>query len=96
MYDTLLFAIGDLIPISFQLSSLIFGYIRRKKDIKSRLIVGRGESEITADNRNTDCHSLKNSIISSAISIMNDQYFDPPLMVYIDQSAYNAVNKDEF
>lgn len=38
-YDTLLFLIGDVIPISFQFSSLIFGYIRGKKDRRSHLIV---------------------------------------------------------
>ena len=47
LYDSMIFSIGDAIPISFQLSSLIFGYIRNKKDKKSRLIVGRKESELT-------------------------------------------------
>ena len=47
LYDSMIFSIGDVIPISFQLSSLIFGYIRRKKDKKSRLIVDRNASDLT-------------------------------------------------
>ena len=39
LYDTILFLIGDVIPISFQFSSLIFGYIRGKKDRRTSLIV---------------------------------------------------------
>ena len=34
VYDTGLFLVCDLIPISFQFSSLIFGYIRRKQNRK--------------------------------------------------------------
>ena len=31
-YNILLFICGDLIPIIFQFSSLVFGFIRKKKD----------------------------------------------------------------
>lgn len=60
LYDSLIFTVGDLVPISFQLSSLIFGYIRRKKDKKSRLIVGRGDSDVSENHQGTQ--SLKDSM----------------------------------
>jgi hypothetical protein len=45
LYDSLLFLVGDVIPISFQLNGLIFGYIRRKKDQRMKLCVDqRGQS----------------------------------------------------
>ena len=31
-YDTILFLVCDLVPIGFQFSSLIFGFIRRKRN----------------------------------------------------------------
>ena len=37
LYSSILFIVGDIIPMSFQLSSLIFGYIRKQKDKKYRL-----------------------------------------------------------
>jgi len=37
LYDTMLYLLLDLVPIGFQLSSLIFGYIRRQKNRKARL-----------------------------------------------------------
>lgn len=36
-YDVCFFLICDLIPLIFQLSSLVFGYIRNKKEKRARL-----------------------------------------------------------
>jgi hypothetical protein len=37
IYNTIFFVLTEMIPLSFQLSSLIFGYIRGKKDKKYQL-----------------------------------------------------------
>jgi hypothetical protein len=60
LYDSLIFAVGDLIPISFQLSSLIYGYIRRRTDKKYSLMVERNESDVSDNNEGTQ--SLKDSM----------------------------------
>jgi len=56
IYDTLLFVILDLVPIGFQLSSLIFGYIRKQKNKKARLEIHHTHEpnkEIDQDRRDT-------------------------------------------
>jgi hypothetical protein len=86
LYDSMIFSIGDVIPISFQLSSLIFGYIRNRKDKKTRLIVGRKESDLTEQYGR---HKLMESCstVLTENSYLTDQYFDPPLMAYIDSNS---------
>jgi hypothetical protein len=84
LYDSMIFSIGDVIPISFQLSSLIFGYIRNKKDKKSRLIVGRKESDLTEQYGRQSFLKESCSTVLTENSYLTDQYFDPPLMAYID------------
>ena len=45
LFNALLFLVLDLIPIGFQLSSLIFGYIRKQKNKKQRLEVNHHQIE---------------------------------------------------
>jgi len=40
MSNILLFIFGDVIPLIFQLSTMVFGYIRKKNDNRTKLVVG--------------------------------------------------------
>jgi hypothetical protein len=76
VYNPLLLVFCDIIPICFQLSTLIFGYIRKRNDKKYRLEIKlrREEGELICDPDESDI-SVSMSGASNAST-----YFDPPLM----------------
>ena len=77
VYDLLLFIICDLIPIGFQFSSLIFGYIRRQNNKKYRLDIQ--DRRLTESSSRDGSHASKGSMVSG-ISLDTANYFDPPLL----------------
>jgi hypothetical protein len=78
LYNLLLTIAGDLIPIIFQLSTMIFGYIRNKNEKKNRLEVKDqlGNSE----NRSTEKELTKSDTSMNSSISGNTSYFDPPLL----------------
>mmetsp|Transcript_11016 Transcript_11016/g.18408 ORF Transcript_11016/g.18408 Transcript_11016/m.18408 type:complete len:233 (-) Transcript_11016:623-1321(-) len=88
IYDTLLFLLCDLVPMGFQFSSLVFGYIRKQKNKKYRLEV---QERLLTQSSNQDNQFERNSqkSMTSALSD-NSNFFDPPLLEHF--SAYNREN----
>jgi len=86
IYDTMLYFLLDLVPLGFQLSSLVFGYIRQQKNKKAKLEVnGYGSKD---DDRN----SSRRSMLSSYTDTTN--FFDPPLLdMQSSMLVRSAVNK---
>ena len=88
-FNILFYIICDLLPLCFQLSSLIFGYIRRKHDKQRHRILngaGTGHSEFNGerflsdsqDSSNLSSHDGASQLQQSEIRIKS--YFDPPLL----------------
>lgn len=75
-YNFFTFVFCDIVPICFQLSTLIFGYIRRKKETKYRLEVQRTQPNIEDKNEIEESLTTNTSKMSHKGS-----YFDPSLMV---------------
>ena len=73
IFDLLFF---DLIPILLQLSSMVFGYIRKKNNKK--LVLRDQNQSMSADN-----HLLSSDFEAqseSNLSVNTGSYFDPPLL----------------
>lgn len=66
------FILLDFVPIMFQLSTLVFGLIRRRMDKKKQLMFGVAIAGSVSDNTRSQSTSLSNITY-------NDNYFDPPL-----------------
>lgn len=72
IYNFLIFFFCDTIPQCFQLSTLIFGYIRRRNDKRYRLIINHSrESNLSA--------LLNSELTDSQSNEFQQSYFDPPL-----------------
>ena len=75
LYNFFSFLFCDIIPICFQLSTLIFGYIRKRNQKKSKGELIQNQDDViivynTYDNSITDSLSIKSG---------SSSYFDPPL-----------------
>lgn len=82
VFNSILFIFCDIIPICFQLSTLIFGYIRKRNQKKYRLSVQRHlsnqrESDLPQDQSQFGASSPFNYSHLSGSS--NVSFFDPPL-----------------
>ena len=73
-YNAVLLVCCDIIPIGFQLSTLIFGYIRKKNERKYRAESEKAPSAL--ENRSEDDHSSRSYGTSNSNT---SSYFDPPL-----------------
>lgn len=73
VYNFMMFFLCDAIPLCFQLSTLIFGYIRRRNDQRYRLIINHSRESNMSGHLNSDLsESIQNSFFQQS-------YFDPPL-----------------
>lgn len=72
-YNALLLVFCDIIPIGFQLSTMIFGYIRKKNEKKYKAEAERSQN--VSENKSDDERS-SNTFVSTS---NNSSYFDPPL-----------------
>ena len=83
IYNAFLLVVCDIIPIFFQLSTLIFGYIRKRNDKRYRLEVERRKEYGNTDERkkeNKDKAKDSQTSEYSFCSSNNSSYFDPPLL----------------
>ena len=69
MYDSMFFILTEMIPLSFQLSSLIFGYIRGKKDKKYQLEIQ--EDFLETNGRDQNNMSKSSKISNSSLTVSN-------------------------
>ena len=86
LWQLIFFFIGDVIPLSLQLTSLVFGYIRSKVNKKSRLeakLDNSGEFTSGRDFLSTSKQSTSN--VSNNLSD-TQTFFDPPLEDYVAKS----------
>ena len=81
IYNGLLLVFCDIIPIGFQLSTMIFGYIRKKNEKKYRSEAERSQN--ISENKSDDERSSSAFISTSN----NSSYFDPPLFNASQQAA---------
>lgn len=84
VFNIILFLFCDIIPICFQLSTLIFGYIRKRNEKKYRLSIQRHtshqrESDLPQDQDRLGASSPFNFSNMSGSSALS--FFDPPLFV---------------
>jgi len=87
IYNPLLLLLTDIIPICFQLSTLIFGYIRKRNDKKYRL-----EIKMRREEGDTMLESFRSGTSNNSVSSASNasSYFDPPLLR--NNNSYQASN----
>ena len=76
-YNMFMYLVGTILPLAFQLSSLIFGLIRKKKKDKFKLKLSELEQDPTNQSE-SDKFSKKGSTFLNHSGMTND-FFDPPL-----------------
>jgi hypothetical protein len=67
-----------MVPILLQLSTLVFGYIRRKNDTKHRLEVQKSK-EYGLFRSEQESNQLETSFAGGLSDSSNNSFFDPPL-----------------
>ena len=80
----------DIIPIAFQLSSLIFGYIRRNSMKKQRRLEIRNpnQNQLFKSEYSDRSNESQGGIRESAVSSNNSTFFEPPLF----QGGYTSTS----
>ena len=86
-YNTVAFFFLDLVPICFQLSTLIFGYIRQRDNKKYRLEVQKANETGDETGVDSEFESKKTVSASKNSSGKAISYFDPPLL---DDRNFNS------
>ena len=99
VFIPLMFFVGELIPNCFQLSSLVFGYLRTREK-KSKLEVGapkegyhNDDNEIFSSNSMSNSQQLNSSASLNNFATYKVRFFDPPLLQY--SMRQRSINADE-
>lgn len=77
MYNFVVFFTCDTIPLCFQLSTLIFGYIRRRNEKRYRLMANQNRLSGNSNLLNSNMYEYEDD---SSNNQSTSSYFDPPLM----------------
>ena len=77
-FEVIFFVFLELPVIGFQLSSLVFGYIRRKNYKTKREKINHDIDDLKQENIANDLETSTNGG-----SDMSESYFDPPLEIYV-------------
>lgn len=71
VYNAFMLIFADLIPLAFQLSTLVFGYIRNRNEKKMFIETDRKSTSEVQDR--------SNKVSEGSYASINSSYFDPPL-----------------
>ena len=86
IFNGILFVCCDIIPIYFQLFTLIFGFIRKRQERKQKLSLNYSPNQVQNNQRESENNNGERFMssmfnISGASASSNSSYFDPPLQL---------------